>query len=120
MNRTTVGVILFLLCLPMAANGEENPPEDVEPLSQLEIIYKRQDVSGEALELALPDVIRYALEKNPDIRIEKLAVPIVEQSVGEEQAVFDPVIESKLGTSKSRMQSASTLEGATMPERTST
>jgi len=106
--------------MPGVASAEENRSQDVEPLSQLEINYHRQDVSGEALELTLPDAIRFALERNPDIQIEKLAVPIVEQGVAREQAAFDPVVESSLGTSKSRTQSASTLEGATMPERKST
>jgi len=128
MNRALALSCTAIVLLAQAAlSAEGDPPaasalpaEDGSALSQLDIDFRRTDVAGEALELTLPDAIRYALERNPDIQIEKLVVPMVEQGVAREQAAFDPVVESNLGTSKSRTQSASTLEGATTPERTST
>ena len=122
MRRTMLMVFLLPFAIaPWAVGGEEAAPpappevEDITPLSQLNIIYKRSDIQGECIDLSLPDAIRLTLEHNNDIRIQRLGVPISEQGVGEQRAAFDPVIESGVSARKSVTQNASLLEGALTP-----
>ena len=127
MGRKLIVFALLLFCMAAvpAGAGEEGaatvpPAEVLAPLSQLDIRFERRDIQGDSIELTLPDAIRFTLENNPDIRIEKLGVPITEQDIARERAAFDPVIESKLSTGKSITQSSSLLDGAVEPERTNT
>ncbi|MDO3378741.1 TolC family protein [Geoalkalibacter halelectricus] len=66
---------------------------------------------GPAARLSLHDALARGLERNFNLRIEHLNVPIGEQVVVTEQARFDPLAEARLNTRSQRTPNASALAG---------
>ena len=112
-------MMALLLGAPAGAGDipkEAAPPPEVDPISRLDIIYKRTDITGESLKLSLEDVIDATLKNNFDIRIEKISIPISELATTEERAQFDPILGSLLSYRRSLEQAINVLQGAPVPE----
>lgn len=112
-------LMTLLLGAPAGAGDlpkEAAPPPEVDPISRLDIIYKRTDITGERLKLSLQDVIDATLKNNFDIRIERISIPISELATTAERAEFDPVLGSLLNYRKTVIQAITVLQGAAIPK----
>ncbi|NQT19651.1 MAG: TolC family protein [Planctomycetes bacterium] len=112
-------IVMFLLASTAVAGDipkEAAPPPEVDPVSRLEIIYKRTDIIGKRLELGIREVIDSTLKNNFDIGIERISVPISELATTERRAEFDPVLGSLFTYRRTIEQAINVLQGAIIPQ----
>src|SRR5271154_4758739 len=116
-----LGLIVFLNAGPSHAQQATTRerllgiPSHIEPLKQIPPPTGFQDhiVDGK-LVLTLDDSIRLAMENNLDIRVDQAAVDFALNNVHRQFAPFDPLANASFNDTRSKTQTSSQLQGATV------
>lgn len=88
MQKTVIGLALFLLlCYPAAGRAEEEPSKQ------------------RTVKLTLQEAILHALSNNIDIKIERLLPQIAQTDIEAEESVFDPAVTTEISKQVARQQS---------------